>query len=308
MSARVCVPDGLLVLDKPKGPTSAGCLDRIKRVVGKVKIGHGGTLDPMATGLLLVLFGQATKIADYVAGGEKVYSGEAILGVTTDSYDVEGAVVEERSADHIDKAAVGAAVAEWTVLASQVAPPVSAVKHQGKPLYRLAREGKEIPVKIRPITIHRAEVLSYDLPRFRFRVECSAGVYIRSLVHSLGSRLGVGAALSSLTREASRPFTLDEATPLETVLAAPERIGDFVRPIEAALSHWPQLELAEFEIPAVHQGQMIVHDERRFGQAVPGGRALLLGPGRRPLALASLGIEGPKPAWKILRGLWSVQT
>ncbi|MBP9944480.1 MAG: tRNA pseudouridine(55) synthase TruB, partial [Desulfomicrobium sp.] len=184
--------DGVLVLHKPGGPTSADCLNQIKRGLGQKKIGHAGTLDPMATGVLVVLLGQGTKLAGYLSDDRKTYRGSLILGQTTDSYDVQGKVLSEASWQHLDPETVRAEILGWQGTMSQEVPPVSAAKHQGKPLYALHRAGKEVPVKVKDVTIFDSQVLSLDLPVTSFRVTCSAGTYIRSLAHSLGMRLGCG--------------------------------------------------------------------------------------------------------------------
>ena len=202
---------GILVLDKPKGFSSARCVARLKRL-GQKKIGHAGTLDPMATGVLLVLLGHATKLSGYLLeGGEKRYAGTLRLGLTTDTWDIEGAVVSE-SPLHASgpdgsswaglplEAAVRREVDAWLEVREQPVPPYSAAKHQGQPLYKLARAGKDVPAKVKSIRVSHAEVQWVDLPDVRFRVTCSSGSYIRSLAHSLGMRLGCGATLTELTR------------------------------------------------------------------------------------------------------------
>lgn len=200
---------GLLVVDKPRGLSSAQCTNRLKRL-GQKKIGHAGTLDPMATGVLLVLLGHATKISGHLmAGGEKVYRGTLRLGQSTDTWDAEGEVVAEAPWEDVAEDAVAAAVSGWVGRSEQCVPPYSAAKHEGKPLYRLARAGKTIPVKTKMIDITRAEVLRMALPDVTFRVVCGSGTYIRSLAHSLGMRLGCGAVLTELIREYSHPFGLD---------------------------------------------------------------------------------------------------
>ena len=187
---------GLLVVDKPRGLSSAQCTNRFKRL-GQKKIGHAGTLDPMAQGVLLVLLGHATKISGYLmAGGVKAYQGTVRLGQTTDTWDADGQITAEAPWDHVTAEAVADVIAGWVGTSEQPVPPYSAAKHQGQPLYKLSREGKETPLKIKTIEISRAEVLRVELPYVTFRVICSSGTYIRSLAHSLGTRLGCGAVLT----------------------------------------------------------------------------------------------------------------
>lgn len=306
---------GLLVVDKPRGLSSAQCTNRFKRL-GQKKIGHAGTLDPMAQGVLLVLLGHATKISGYLmAGGVKVYQGTVRLGQTTDTWDADGAVTSEAPWDHVTAEAVAEAVAGWEGRSEQPVPPYSAAKHQGQPLYKLSREGKETPLKVKTIEISRAEVLRVDLPYATFRVVCSSGTYIRSLAHSLGTRLGCGAVLTELIREYSHPFGLDRACPLDTLLAEPERLPERVIPVTAALPGWPTIAVSPEEEADTKNGRVLVWTEARRAHSraqdgtdiacVPGGNAVLLSPGGQPLALAEAVADGPRPAWKVLRGLWN---
>ncbi len=290
---------GVLVLDKPQGPTSAACLAAIKRL-GQKKIGHAGTLDPMATGVLVVLLGEATKIAPYVMDGEKAYRGELRLGQATDTYDSQGTVTAEAPWDHVAPEAVAAAIAAWRKLTSQEVPPYSAAKHQGRPLYELARKGLAAPVKEKEISVFDAQAIRIDLPSATFRVRVSAGVYIRSLVHSLGKRLGCGAVMTALTREASRPFDLAGAHGLDDILAAPETLPERIIPLAAALPDWPVLALAPDQAALVRQGVRLPADR----QTAPGTCALLADENGRPLALARAAATDGHLRWAILRGLF----
>lgn len=294
--------DGVLVLNKPAGPSSNQCLNLLKRAVGKQKIGHAGTLDPLAQGVLLVLFGQATKLSNYLMG-QKTYLGTLELGRRTDTWDSQGRILEEKPWDGVSAAEVRAAVQAWQGVSEQEVPPYSAAKHQGQPLYKLARRGLETPVKKKSIEIFCAELISVDLPRATFRVTCSSGAYIRSLAHSLGIRLGCGAVLTELTREYSHPFSLDEAIALDDVLASPERLVELVAPIEKALAQWPAIRLTAAEEAAVRNGAALPVPAAEAGND---GQALLCSPSGQPLALAQCraGRDGG-PVWAVLRGLWS---
>lgn len=288
---------GVLVLDKPSGPTSARCLSVLKRL-GQKKIGHAGTLDPMASGVLLVLLGQGTKIASHLlADGGKVYRGQLRLGQETDTWDIQGQVLREAPWQDIDEEAVRAEVARWQELTEQEVPAYSAAKHQGQPLYKLARKGQAAPVKVKRMEISQAEVLDMHLPFVRFRVACSSGTYIRSLAHSLGKRLGCGAVLTELTREYSHPFGLDAAVSLDDVLADPGRMVRGLRPIAEALPHWPRVSLSADEARQVRNGHAVpCHEE--------GTRALLMENGCE-LALAQRQDSPSGPCWTIVRGLWN---
>ena len=297
--------DGVLVLNKPSGPSSNQCLNSLKRAVGKQKIGHAGTLDPLAQGVLLVLFGQATKLSNYLMG-KKTYKGTLLLGQTTDTWDSQGQVLQEKPWQGVSEADVREAVLAWKGVSEQEVPSYSAAKHQGKPLYKLARLGLETPVKKKRIEIFCAELISVDLPRATFRVTCSSGAYIRSLAHSLGIRLGCGAVLTELTREYSHPFSLDEAVSLETLIEAPERLTELVAPIEAALAEWPRVVLNAAEEAAVRNGTALpVKAEEAVTAVGNGAQALLFSPSGAVLALAEHR-QGPdgSPVWAVLRGLW----
>ncbi|EKO38282.1 MAG: tRNA pseudouridine 55 synthase [Solidesulfovibrio magneticus str. Maddingley MBC34] len=290
---------GVLVLDKPSGPTSTRCLTAIKRL-GQKKIGHAGTLDPLAAGVLVVLLGEATKIAPYVMEGEKTYLGALRLGVTTDTYDCEGTVTHQAPWDHVSASALAEAVASWTELTSQEVPPYSAAKHQGRPLYELARKGLAAPVKVKDISVFDARAELVDPPSATFRVRVSAGVYIRSLVHSLGMRLGCGAIMTALTREESRPFTLTQAHSLDAVLADPQSLPERIIPLDKALPHWPTTTLGPAEADDVRRGIRVPVT----GDFAPGTHALLMDEARLPLALARAEATGGRLRWAIVRGLF----
>lgn len=300
--------DGVLVVHKPKGPTSAACIARIKHGLSQKKIGHAGTLDPMAEGVLLVLLGQATKLSGYLMdAGQKVYTGSIRLGITTDTWDAEGATLEERPVDGISEAAVHAAMTELVGTYQQQVPAYSAAKHQGSPLYELARKGLEVPVKSKEVTVFRGEVELVDLPHVRFRVTCSSGTYIRSLAHSLGNRLGCGAMLEELTREYSHPFGLAEAHSLDALLHEPEALASRVRSIADALPQWPILRATREEATRVHNGIPIAYDPETTASMpfIPGMQALLLDEAGAPLALVRSSLKEGQAVWSLLRGLWN---
>ncbi len=294
---------GILVLNKPKGPTSTRCITQIKRL-GQKKIGHAGTLDPMATGVLLVLLGQATKVSNYLLeDGGKVYNGVLRLGQTSDTWDAEGQILAEAPWEHITAEQVAAEISAWQGLTEQAVPPYSAAKHEGQPLYKLARKGVETPNKVKRIQISQATVLEMELPFVRFRVACSSGTYIRSLAHSLGTRLGCGAVLTELTREYSHPFGLDVACDLTALTSGADGAPDMgllvrsLRPIREALPDWPVIELAHWQAKLVRNGQPLF-----FAEEVAEGheRALLVHAGQE---MALVQRDGPR--WTVLRGLWT---
>lgn len=296
--------DGVLVLDKPSGPTSNRCLSALKRL-GQKKIGHAGTLDPLASGVLLVLLGQGTKLSNYLLdGGLKVYRGTLRLGQETDTWDSEGRLVEERDWSGIGADAIGAAIAGWKGIQRQAVPPYSAAKHEGQPLYRLARSGRPVPEKVKEVEILQADILSMDLPLVSFRVSCSSGTYVRSLAHSLGMRLGCGAVLTELTREYSHPFGLDQAVPLDVLKARPEELARHVHPVRDALPGWPLVPVTSGEAARVRNGMALPCPGPLVGAiAANRGLALLVEEGRE-LALARLSDDHGLPTLAVARGLW----
>ncbi len=297
---------GVLVLNKPSGPTSARCLTALKRL-GQKKIGHAGTLDPLASGVLLVLLGQATKLSSHLlAGGGKIYSGVLRLGQTTDTWDSQGTVVAEAPWEHISAEDARREIALWREMREQPVPPYSAAKHEGQPLYKLARKGAAAPAKIKRMEISQADTLDVSLPFVRFRVACSSGTYIRSLAHSVGMRLGCGAVLTELTREYSHPFGLDAACDLQEVTADPALLAASLRPIAEALPHWPRVELTPEEALRVRNGMTVPCRSRPLTGPMAENEhesALLLHRGEA-LALAQRADSPGGHCWTVLRGLW----
>ncbi len=297
--------DGIIILNKPKGPTSADCLNRIKRKFRIKKIGHAGTLDPMATGVLVVMVGQATKLADFIMEGRKTYKGSLRLGMETDTYDIEGIVKQEYDYTGISPEEVAGTIKDWETISSQEVPPVSAAKYKGKPLYSLQRAGQAVPIKIKNIEIFRADVIKIDIPLSSFRITCSAGAYVRSLAHSLGKRLGCGAVLTELTREQSHPFGLDRAVEMDLLLQA-DNWQDFSLPITEALRHWPKLVLDDRLRNFVRNGRPV--DAALLSEVIPeeNTMALMVSSDGNPEALARLETgEDGRLMWTIKRGLWS---
>ncbi len=214
-------PDGLLLVDKPAGITSHDVVYRVRRFFKFGKVGHGGTLDPAATGLLVLLIGKGTRISDRVMGGDKIYTGTFRLGRTTSTQDKEGETLEERPADHITPDQVEAAMNALTGDQYQIPPMVSAIKMNGVPLYKLARKGQEVERKERFIHVYRFRRTGGELPDVAFEVASSKGTYVRTLAHDAGQALGCGAHLTALRREASGSLTLADAIPLARLLELP---------------------------------------------------------------------------------------
>ena len=297
---------GILLVNKPKGPTSTDCLEKIKFRLGQKKIGHAGTLDPNAQGLLIVLLGQGTKLAPYLGQGRKTYQGRLRLGLETDTYDIQGEVTAEHPWEDLDPGSVLQEIQAWTMINEQRVPPYSAAKYKGKPLYARARQKRFVPEKTKPVTIDHVEAFDLSLPSVSFRVVCSPGTYIRSLAHSLGKRLACGAVLTDLVREKSDPFELSQAHHLLDILEEPGMLNNRVRSLAGSLPHWPQARLNARQTRDIQNGLRVSAGEIALERpAAPGDTALLLTPEGEPLALAQAEQEGTLLYWAVLRGLWS---
>jgi tRNA pseudouridine55 synthase len=238
--------DGILIIDKPAGLTSHDVVQRIRRATQIRQIGHAGTLDPMATGVLVVCLGQATRVSEYLLGHDKAYRATIRLGVETNTYDADGEIVAAREVN-VDRAAVERALAQFVGELQQVPPMYSAIKREGQKLYELARRGIEIEREARSVIVYSLELLDYQAPDVTVEVRCSAGTYIRSIAHDLGAALGTGGHLLELTRTASGPFTIDRAIPLGAFETA-AREGQWhthLCAIDEALSDWPSVVIGE---------------------------------------------------------------
>ena len=218
-------PSGFLVVDKPMGWTSHEVVQAARRWFKIRKVGHLGTLDPLATGLLPLAIREATKLAPFVSQGARVYVGSIRLGVATDTYDAEGRVLHRHDGPLPSEQVVREALAKFLGETMQVPPMFSSVKKDGVPLYRLARRGEEVERTPRPIRIDSLEVGGYEPPEIGIEVTCSPGTYVRTLASDLGERLGCGAHLSGLRRTASGPFALDQAASVEDLEALAEQGG-----------------------------------------------------------------------------------
>jgi len=297
--------NGLLLIDKPAGLSSANCLEYVKKNLNQKKIGHAGTLDPMAKGLLIALLGKGTKVAPYITAGQKTYQGQLQLGFVTDTYDKEGAIIEEHPWQNISQDEVISEISSWSSLQKQDIPPYSAAKHQGKTFYSLKRNGQTVPNRTKTIHIDQVEVLSIQLPLISFRLLCSHGTYIRSLAHSLGMRLGCGAVLMDLVRERSEPFSLNRAFGLKKLLNEPELFLQRVVPLEDSLPHWPKIHLNQDQVQKVGHGVRLKTSETKASHIDHSeSRAIFISPGGNAVALVEAEQQkGQGEIWKILRGL-----
>lgn len=203
--------DGLLLVDKPPGRTSHDIVDFVRRRFDQRKVGHCGTLDPIATGLLMLVIGKATRVQDLLMAEDKVYEGTLTLGQSTDTQDAQGKVLESKPVPPLDRPAIEAVFHKFTGEFDQIPPMVSAIKKDGVPLYKLAREGKTIDRPPRRVRIDRCEILEITLPLIRFRIHCTKGFYVRTYCHDIGALLGTGGHMSALIRSRSGNFELSKA-------------------------------------------------------------------------------------------------
>ena len=210
--------DGAILVDKPAGPTSHDVVDAIRRKFGIKKVGHCGTLDPNATGLLIIVLGRGTKLSERLMGDDKVYEGTIKFGETTDSYDCDGVILETKPVPPLTLEGLNEEAAKFIGDQMQMPPMVSAIKKNGVPLYKLARQGIEVEREARLIHIYNCRFTSYAEPLGQFRVACTKGTYIRSIAHDLGQKLGCGAHLTTLRRSASGKFDVADALPLDAIL------------------------------------------------------------------------------------------
>jgi len=277
--------DGILLLDKPQGISSNQALQQARHLFRAEKGGHTGSLDPLATGLLPLCFGEATKIAGLLLGSAKAYETTAVLGLTTDSDDADGAPLLERPVPVLDDAAIEAALAPLRGPIRQRAPIYSALKQGGEPLYAKARRGEAIEAPERDVVVYRFELIERDGPRLRLHVECGSGTYVRSLVRDMGEALGCGAHVATLRRLWVDPFREPRMVTLDAVRAMREADGEAaieacLLPIEAGLSQFPRVDLDEPATRRLGQGQTVDCAEGHDGVVAvfgPDGRCLGLG-------------------------------
>ncbi len=249
---------GLLNINKPSGITSHDVVNVVRRITGVRQVGHTGTLDPLATGVLIVLIGPATRLARYLSGVDKTYSAVVRLGETTSTYDAEGEVLLRRPVT-VGRAEIEVALEAYRGPLLQTPPMVSALKVGGKPLYKLARKGQEVERQPRQVTIHALTLEAWMPPELTLTVTCSAGTYIRSLAHDLGEQLGCGAHLVALTRTATGRFDLAESVTLEQLraLAEVDRLTEVLLPPDVAVVTLPGVTLTPEMERAVRYGQSI---------------------------------------------------
>lgn len=245
---------GFFNIDKPYGITSHDVVSKVRRGIGMKKVGHAGTLDPLATGVLVVCVGSATRLSDYVMHTHKRYQAHVILGVATTTYDAEGEITAKTPAEHITEADIEAQLPQFIGTIQQIPPIYSAIKKGGKKLYELARAGETVEIEPRTVTIHQLHITDWSNTGFMLDIVCEAGTYIRSLAHDLGSVLGVGAHLGGLRRTASGAFHVEEALNLEKVIQDGTWEQHLIPPVDG-LAHLPAINLDAENSEHIRQGR-----------------------------------------------------
>ncbi len=237
--------DGLILVDKPQNFTSHDIVLKIRNILNIKKVGHCGTLDPLATGLMLLALGKATRLFPFFSGTDKIYEGQIRLGFSTDTYDSAGKPTSAVRKKYPSKDILLKAMKKFEGEIEQVPPPYSAKKYKGKPLYALAREKKEFELRPSKVFIHFFELIRYNPPLLEFKVKCSSGTYIRSLAHDLGQNLGCGAHLSELTRTDVGNFNIRESHTVAEIkgLAEEGKTDEFLIPFESLLPEFPKIIL-----------------------------------------------------------------
>ncbi|MFT0211633.1 tRNA pseudouridine(55) synthase TruB [Pseudomonas sp. F1_0610] len=257
---------GVIILDKPLGFSSNAALQKVRWLLNAEKGGHTGSLDPLATGVLPLCFGEATKFSRYLLDADKCYETVMQLGVTTTTADAEGEVLERKPVS-VTQADIESVLPAFRGAIKQVPPMYSALKKDGQPLYKLARNGETVEREARDVTISKLELLAVNGDKVKLSVACSKGTYIRSLVEDIGAQLGCGAHVAELRRTQAGPFDISQAISLEKLIALQEQqdseaLDQFLLPSDCGLTHWPIVELTE------HSSYYWLH-----GQPVRGNQA-----------------------------------
>jgi len=291
---------GLLLVDKPEGPSSAQVVHKVKLLTGAKKVGHLGTLDPFASGLLLLGINEGTKIADLFLGAPKSYRGVMILGVETDSQDATGTVLQVRPVPPVDKAQLRALERQFSGDLEQIPPMFSALKKDGVPLYRLARQGKEVPREPRSITIEKLRLKNLSGNEIAIEVTCSRGTYIRTLAADMGKFLGCGAHLKSLRRIACGHLTLDRAVTLDKLERMDSRKEVPLLSLKTALEHLRPITWENQWLSRLRLGQQEIL--ARIGKPIGDEKVVrILGPRGSLVALAQWTEDLPGGRWRLNR-------
>ena len=256
--------NGIMVLDKPSGMSSNEAVQKAKRLFAARKVGHTGSLDPLATGVLPLCFGEATRFSRYLLESDKKYTARIVLGISTDSGDADGQVIRERPVGRLTKATVDKALEAYRGEIQQVPSMFSAVKHQGQPLYKLARQGIEVERKARSVTVYACVIKEFAGDEVTLDIHCSKGTYVRTIVHELGEALGCGAHVTALRRTMAGPFGERDMVTFEMLAAsdgesdARERLDARLQPVSSAVRQWPQVTLTGDAAYYLRQGQPVI--------------------------------------------------
>jgi tRNA pseudouridine55 synthase len=306
--------NGVIIIDKPPGVTSQVVVAQVKKILKVRKAGHTGTLDPFATGVLPVCLNEGTKLSPFLMEQDKEYEGVILLGVETDTQDSTGNVVREAEPPDVNFDSIERIFSSFEGTIAQTPPMFSAIKHNGVPLYKLARKGLEVQRAARSVTIYALDLRSMELPRLSFRVACSKGTYVRTLSVDIGTRLGCGASLESLRRIRSGQFSLERAISLDALkeLSRGEIAADrLISPAEA-LAALPGITVDERIAGKVRHGMPVIVEElgrQRYRLPCSGSRIRVMTADGQLLAVAETvepntveeKREGKVPAWKLLR-------
>jgi tRNA pseudouridine55 synthase len=283
--------DGILLLDKPAGITSHDLVDRVRRVFKQKRVGHTGILDPLATGLMVMLLGKGTLFSQHLTGSNKRYSAILSFGKATDTFDSEGTITREQDPGKLSKDRFKAACDSFIGDIDQLVPAYSAVKLNGKRMYKAARNGEKMPEKYKKVSIYAIKIISYDWPDVHIEIQCGPGTYVRSLAHELGQKLGCGGYLKKLVRTGIGDFKLNQAidfSRLETEVGA----GDFnsVKPLAEAFPDKPAVIIRAEYCKSILEGKPFIKKYlEQTNYKGPGGcLCLLLGPEKKVLAMATL--------------------
>lgn len=251
---------GIILLDKPLGLSSNMALQKVKRMLNAKKAGHTGSLDPLATGMLVICLGEATKVSAYLLDADKRYLTTFKLGEITATGDAEGDVLEKKDVTEAMKARIPDVIKKFTGEIEQVPPMYSAIKHQGQPLYKLARAGEEVERKSRTVHIHEMTLVRLEGDELTLDIRCSKGTYIRTIAEDMGKELGCGAHVVELRRTALGPFTNEKMLTLDELYSIkdqPDVLKDRILPIETALSDWPDVNLNDDTAYYLRMGQAV---------------------------------------------------
>jgi tRNA pseudouridine55 synthase len=257
---------GVLAVNKPAGLTSRDCVNRVQRLIKPCKVGHAGTLDPLATGVLVLCIGRATRLVEFVQQQEKLYRGTFLLGRSSPTEDTEGEITQLENPPVPTREEIDAVIPEFTGSIQQVPPIFSALKVKGERSYRLAREGKEVKLESRTIQIDELQVVSYDYPNLVLDIKCGSGTYVRSLGRDVARRLGTEAVMSALVRTGIGSYSLESACALDDISL--DTLPSLMVPAVTAVAHLPVLELDDDAIEEIRNGRPLENESKSTAERI----------------------------------------